>query len=291
VTDGVFPEAKEFRAGIGSWTWRARRRRAGWLARISGAPHPERREGSEENRGIEVRQVRNFGKFRIAHDLPCVVPFADASSFIVPDPGRLYSVGACFRVARDPLGAPFLQRRIEYCINDMNKGRLEKVCLKTAQELCAGISVRISDQGDVYVNYLGDEHERHTSHHASGELHHKVGKRYVKWTGGLSGAWEPMKTTNAQPATISERTEVAAWGWQIFRIPAVLPRCDQDCGFIVGTAGFPVASTIGLQVSIVNDDISVRSDILGFPVVARYRFAHAAITVEIEAFLVDEQDV
>ena len=49
-----------------------------------------------------MRQVRNFGKFRIAHDLPCVVPFADASSFIVPDPGRLYSVGACFRVARDP---------------------------------------------------------------------------------------------------------------------------------------------------------------------------------------------
>lgn len=175
-------------------------------------------------------------------------------------------------------------------VKDMSDGRLENVSLRTGQAIYTAIGVRISDQGDVYVNYLGDEHKRHTSHHASGQRHHKVGKRYVMWTGGPSAVWQPMKTIDAKPAAILERTKVAVWGWQISCIPAVLPSCRQDCGFVVDTSGFAVTSTIGLKVSIVNGDTSVRSDILGFPVVARHRFSHVSITVEIEAFVVDEQD-
>ena len=41
-----------------------------------------------------------------------------------------------------------------------------------------------------------------------------------EWTGGPAATWEPMKSMGAKPAAISERTQVAVWGWKIGRIPA-----------------------------------------------------------------------
>lgn len=167
--------------------------------------------------------------------------------------------------------------------------KLENVSLLFQGRQWLAISVAISDQNDVYVNYLGNEQKIHTSHHASGQQHHKVGRRYVTWTADSSGSWEPMKMTKPMPVEVFERKSLAVWGWNIARIPEVLTPCQTDCGFIVNAMPFPNSFTLGLETSIINGDLSQRADILGFPVVQRQRVSNGVIVVEIEAFVVDEE--
>jgi hypothetical protein len=166
---------------------------------------------------------------------------------------------------------------------------LERVAIQFQHQLWLGISVAIGDAGDVYVNYLGDGQEMHTSHHASGQHHQKIGKRYVTWTGGPTRHWEPMKSAKIKPTQVSERESVAVWGWVIARIPSVLPPVTDACGMVVNAALFRDSWTLGLEVSIVSRDSNQRTEILGYPVVQRHRVSNGLIIVEIEAFVIDEE--
>jgi hypothetical protein len=57
VTDGVFPESKEFLAGY--WIVDVENAEEAYrlAARISTAPHPPYRDGSSQNQPVEVRQI------------------------------------------------------------------------------------------------------------------------------------------------------------------------------------------------------------------------------------------
>lgn len=57
ITDGVFPESKEFLAGY--WIVEVESPEDAYkiAARASAAPHPPRHAGSSENQPVEVRQV------------------------------------------------------------------------------------------------------------------------------------------------------------------------------------------------------------------------------------------
>lgn len=161
----------------------------------------------------------------------------------------------------------------------------ERVSIHFQSQQWLAISVAISDTNDVYVNYLGD---MHTSRHASGQHHQKIGKRYVTWTGGPTGYWQPMKECKVRPRDVLQRESVAVWGWTIGRIPSVLPSCRDVCGMAVDATAFPDSWTLGIEVSIVNGDPDQRTEILGFPVVQRHRICNGIIVVEIEAFVIDE---
>jgi hypothetical protein len=167
---------------------------------------------------------------------------------------------------------------------------LERVSIQFQHQQWLAISIAISDANDVYVNYLGDEKKRHTSRHASGQHHQKIGKRYVTWTDRPTGHWEPMKECKVTPTEVSQRESVAVWGWTIGRIPSVLRPCQEACGVVIDASAFPDSWTLGLEVSILNTDPHQRTEILGFPVVQRHRVSNGAIVVEIEAFVIDEND-
>ena len=59
--------------------------------------------------------------------------------------------------------------------------------------LVKAFDVRISGH-DVYVIYSDcSVRDAHSSYHASGQYHIKIGKRYVQWDGGPTATMEPMK--------------------------------------------------------------------------------------------------
>jgi len=80
---------------------------------------------------------------------------------------------------------------------------------------------------DVYVIYSDcSVRDAHSSYHASGQYHIKIGKRYVQWNGRPTATMEPMKLFRTPPGLITGR--VACWtvGWEICRLDAVLARFD-----------------------------------------------------------------
>lgn len=148
-------------------------------------------------------------------------------------------------------------------------------------------------EGDVYVNDLtrvGQEHQTHISHHASGQRHTKVDDRYIEWTEGVSGGWKKMIFKRPKPDTVADREQVARFlRFEMARIEALLKPLEQPADMTVDASGFEPASILAFAVSIVGPLAEPRADSYGFPIIKRQRFTQGAITIEIEAFRITEE--
>ena len=168
---------------------------------------------------------------------------------------------------------------------------LESVTFQIKNQYWAAITVRLTDQHDVYVNYLGDKAQMHTSHHASGQKHQKRGKGYIQWKDdSLTAQWKPMKELREKPTAILLREHVAVWGWEINKIPAVLPAVHgkKEMNIDISTLSHSAEAVLGLEISILGDDAQERSEIYGFPVVQKHRMSNGRIVAEIEAFFLEK---
>jgi hypothetical protein len=141
---------------------------------------------------------------------------------------------------------------------------------------------------NVYINYQNGT--AHLSMHSSGQLHFKKGSDYVKWTGGLSGEWEPMRFMKTAPTRVTGRLECGTVGWSFAQL-LLLPDCDEEPDVIVcDVVDLNRDSLIAIRTSIVSPREPIRNQILGFPVVWQMRLT-SGVTVELEAFVVSEEQI
>lgn len=146
--------------------------------------------------------------------------------------------------------------------------------------------------GNVYLHYLdrtGTE-VGHVSQHVSGQRHfRRANGEYVKWTGGVTGEWEPMKLQRTPPAQVTERDEIGAFGFGFAEL-LNLPDCPDNQANVV-LCELPSncqPEMLVFQVSIVGPAAVARGMANGnFPVVWRARLGNG-IAVEVEAIAVNQ---
>lgn len=151
--------------------------------------------------------------------------------------------------------------------------------LRRAIEVCV-------KNGNVYVTSYDRQGKdlAHTSQHASGQRHFKVKERYVQWTGGPSGQWEPMIRMLTPPKKVIERAEIAFHGWAIDSIPH-LPEAKESRDVVIFECPEQEMHILMLGTSVVGPHGKERNDRDGFPVLWRHRFSHG-ITIEVEAIAI-----
>lgn len=156
-----------------------------------------------------------------------------------------------------------------------------------AGSLVKGFDVCIKGE-DVNVNY-SDSHTpaTHGSYHASGQKHTKIGREYVKWDVGPGGKFVPMILRRTPTRQVLDRSRCWVVGWNV-------PDLDNDllpklvsADIVIPAQRLQANETLGLEVSIIGSRAKSRSEILGFPIIARHQFG-SATRVEIEAFVVSE---
>lgn len=152
--------------------------------------------------------------------------------------------------------------------------------------LVKGFDVCIKGE-DVYVNYC-DSHTpaAHGSYHASGQQHTKIGRDYVKWDAGPSGNFEPMKFFRTPTRHVLERSRCWVIGWEVPKLDSTLPKLV-SADVVIPAHKLQSSGILGLEVSVVGKQAQLRSDILGFPIIAHHQFG-SGTRVEIEAFTVFE---
>ncbi len=154
--------------------------------------------------------------------------------------------------------------------------------------LVKAFDVRIVGE-DIYVNYSDcSTPEAHSSYHASGQYHTKVGGQFIKWTGGLSGDMEPMKLYRTPPGSVTGRSGCWTVGWETRKLDAVLPSLSSDPDMLVDARTLDgTESILAFEVSVVGYQARARDNIVGFRVIDSHRFGKP-VQVEIEAFVLDE---
>ncbi len=138
---------------------------------------------------------------------------------------------------------------------------------------------------DVYVNYSDSRTPAaHGSYHASGQKHTKIGREYVKWDAGPSGNLEPMKLFRTPTRHVIDRSRCWTIGWEVTKLDCTLRRVV-SADVVIPAQKLGPNEIIGLEVSVVGKHAQLRSDIVGFPIIARHQFG-SGTRVEIEAFVV-----
>lgn len=144
---------------------------------------------------------------------------------------------------------------------------------------------------DVYVNYSDcSTPEMHKSYHASGQQHVKMSKQYVKWTGGPTGQWEPMKLFHTPPGLVSGRSDCFTAGWEISKLDQILPPLQESDDLMVDVQNPGTALVLCFQVSVIGPEAMNLKSILGFPIVATQQFG-SSTRVEINAFTMAPEDL
>ena len=146
------------------------------------------------------------------------------------------------------------------------------VGIRVPSAILKAFDVRIIGE-DVYVNYRDvSTPEAHGSYHASGQRHIKIDGHYVEWTGGPAGTMGPMKLFAMPPRDINEREHWWTIGWEVSRLPSVLPELTHVPDMTVDAQNLSDDSILGLMVSIIGQEAERRVSIAGFPVLARHQF-------------------
>jgi hypothetical protein len=139
---------------------------------------------------------------------------------------------------------------------------------------------------DVYVNYADSKTpEAHGSYHDSGQLHFKIGRQYIEWTGSPSGTSEPMRFRQTPPGNVDTSEDFFPIGWEVSRLSSVLPPLNFDADMLVDAQELPANSLLGLYVTVLGISTRSRATISGFPIIATHQFG-TGVRAEIEAFLV-----
>lgn len=142
------------------------------------------------------------------------------------------------------------------------------------------------DGQNVYVNYADcSAPDVHGSYHASGQVHFKIGRSYINWTGGPTGGMESMKFFRMSPGTVDAREDFWNSGWEVCKLHSILPALNSKADFLVNAQNLDGSSILGLFVSVVGDKVPTRSSVSGYPVVASHRFGNS-VRVDIDAFIV-----
>lgn len=157
--------------------------------------------------------------------------------------------------------------------------------------LVRAFDVRIIAE-DIYVNYSDcGTPEAHSSYHASGQRHTKVGGRFIEWTGGPTGDMEPMKLYRTPPGLVAGRSGCWTVGWETRRLDEILPSLSSHADMLVDTRPLDgTESILAFEVSVVGYEAGKRDNIVGFRVINSYRFGKA-VQVEIDAFVLDESGI
>jgi hypothetical protein len=94
------------------------------------------------------------------------------------------------------------------------------VAIQLSASIVKALEVRVSGAGDVYANYsMSGLPEAHASYHASGQQHVKKGGKYVEWTGGPTGTFEPMKLLRTPPKEVITRADCGnTIGWHVAKL-------------------------------------------------------------------------
>jgi hypothetical protein len=138
---------------------------------------------------------------------------------------------------------------------------------------------------EVYTNYSDcSTPEAHASYHKSGQYHIKKGKKYIEWTGGLTGQMEPMKIFKLPPEKVRGRSQCWSVGWDVSHLDVVLPRLTGTPDMIVDAQDIESA-ILAFNAFIVGPEAKKQSSIVGYPVIASHRFG-SPVEVEICAFVV-----
>ena len=118
-------------------------------------------------------------------------------------------------------------------------------------QLVKAFDVRIANE-DIYVNYSDcSTPEAHSSYHASGQHHTKVGGRFVEWTGGPTGDMEPMKLCRTPPGLVTARAGCWTVGWEIRKLDVILPSLSSHADMLVDAPPLDDAESIlALEVSV-----------------------------------------
>ena len=143
---------------------------------------------------------------------------------------------------------------------------------------------------DVYVNYSDSSTpSAHTSYHASGQLHFKKGGDYIEWTGGPSGAMEPMKLFRKPPSSITgtQRAEFWTVGWEIAQLDHILPVLIGAPDMTVDASKENPSFILGLKASLVGPHAPKKNNEVGFPIIALQTFPRT-LNIEIYSFLIGE---
>src|ERR1700680_1859257 len=109
-------------------------------------------------------------------------------------------------------------------------GRLRRIISIRVGDSCRTVLYVTIKNENVYVHYLDRTGTEigHVSQHASGQRHFRRSNgEYVKWTGGTTGQWEPMKLQKTPPAQVLERDEIGAFGFGFAELSR-LPNCPGD---------------------------------------------------------------
>jgi len=158
-------------------------------------------------------------------------------------------------------------------------------------QLVKAFDVRIATE-DIYVNYSDcSTPEAHSSYHASGQHHTKVGGQFIEWTGGPTGDMEPMKLYRTRPGLVTARTGCWTVGWETRKLDVILPSLSSHADMLVDAPLLDeTASILAFEVSVVGNDARKRTDIVGFRIIGSHRFGRA-VQVEIDAFVLDESGI
>jgi hypothetical protein len=142
---------------------------------------------------------------------------------------------------------------------------------------------------DIYVNYSDcSTPEAHSSYHASGQYHTKVGGKFVEWTGGPTGHMEPMKLYRTPPGLVTGRSGCWTVGWETRRLDAILPSLCSHADMLVDARPLDgIDSILAFKVSVVGYEAGKQSNIVGFRIIQSHRFGKV-VQVEIDAFVLDE---
>lgn len=157
--------------------------------------------------------------------------------------------------------------------------------------LAKAFDVRIIAE-DIYVNYSDcSTPEAHSSYHASGQRHTKVGRRFVEWTGGLTGDMEPMKLYRPPPGLVAGRSGCWRGGWETRTLDEILPSLSSHADMLVDARPLDsIESILAFEVSVVGYEARKRNNVFGFRIIDSRRFGRA-VQVEIDAFVLDESGI
>jgi hypothetical protein len=151
------------------------------------------------------------------------------------------------------------------------------VGVQLAASVVKALTLRVSDQGDVYTNYsiLGLP-EAHSSYHASGQQHIKNGGSYVEWDGGPgpTSTMEPMKIHRKKPCEVITRA-------------GVLPVLCETADMLVDARVFDGDSILYFRSYVIGPRAKLIQQDLGFPAIGVHTIS-GKVQVEIVAFVISE---
>jgi hypothetical protein len=146
------------------------------------------------------------------------------------------------------------------------------------------------DGENVYANYSSHQtREAHSSYHASGWQHTKVGGQKPEWDGGLTGRMEPMRFLRMRPGLVTTRSEYYRIGWPIGELDATLFPLVETAHMLVDTQDHGANVILGFVASVFGPRARERSHIVGFPIIASQIFG-SSTRVEVTAFVLTEAE-